>query len=82
MTAALTSRRIAQALSGTLPEVSRAAVSSNRLRRGNVLLVEDNRVNQQVAAGLLARMGLSVAIASNGRQALEFIAAGEFDIWC
>ena len=76
---ALTSRRIAQALSGTLPEVSRAAVSSNRLRRGNVLLVEDNRVNQQVAAGLLARM-ISVAIASNGRQALEFIAAGEFDL--
>jgi two-component system sensor histidine kinase/response regulator len=39
--------------------------------RLNILLVEDNRVNQAVAIRLLARRGHEVAIAGNGRAALE-----------
>ena len=36
-----------------------------------VLLVEDNAINQQVALELLATVGVSVAIANNGREAVE-----------
>ncbi|MCU7834439.1 MAG: response regulator [gamma proteobacterium symbiont of Taylorina sp.] len=36
-----------------------------------ILLVEDNKVNQLVAKGILADMGLSIEIAANGLEALE-----------
>ncbi len=36
-----------------------------------VLLVEDNKVNQQVASGLLRKRGLTVTLANNGREALD-----------
>ncbi|MCP4112041.1 MAG: AAA family ATPase [Desulfobacteraceae bacterium] len=45
-----------------------------------VLLVEDNRMNQRVAAGILNRYGCSVDIAENGRHALEYICEKEYDI--
>ena len=45
-----------------------------------VLLVEDNRVNQQVALGMLARIGCAVETAANGREALERLAAASFDV--
>lgn len=37
----------------------------------SILLVEDNRVNQQVAIGILKRIGYQVDIAINGLEALE-----------
>jgi PAS domain S-box-containing protein len=37
----------------------------------SILLVEDNPVNQKVAAAMLKRRGHRVAVASNGREALE-----------
>jgi len=36
-----------------------------------VLLAEDNKVNQQVAQGILKRRGIQVTLVDNGRQALE-----------
>jgi len=36
-----------------------------------VLLVEDNPINQAVASAMLQKMGLSVELAENGREALE-----------
>lgn len=36
-----------------------------------VLLVEDNRVNQMVARSKLAKLGITVTLAQNGREALE-----------
>ncbi len=38
-----------------------------------ILLVEDNRVNQMVASGLLQNLGLSADIANNGQEALEML---------
>jgi len=37
------------------------------------LLVEDNRVNQQVASGLLEHINLTVTIAQHGQQALDIL---------
>jgi len=46
----------------------------------NVLLVEDNPVNQQVASEILGRMGISVSIAENGLEAISAVDAGRFDV--
>jgi len=40
-----------------------------------VLLAEDNKVNQQVAQGILKRRGIQVTLVDNGRQALEALEA-------
>jgi CheY-like chemotaxis protein len=45
-----------------------------------ILLAEDNVVNQKVASSLLKKAGHSVEIAGNGREALDLISAGEFDV--
>jgi CheY-like chemotaxis protein len=45
-----------------------------------VLIVEDNLINQRVAARLLEKEGHSVVIAENGRVALERLGDAEFDL--
>ena len=43
------------------------------LARIRVLLVEDNVINQKVAARLLEKLGCRVDVAANGREALEMV---------
>jgi PAS domain S-box-containing protein len=45
-----------------------------------VLLVEDNRVNQVIAAKILQSLGCTAEIASDGRQAVEMALAGPYDV--
>jgi PAS domain S-box-containing protein len=45
-----------------------------------VLLAEDNAVNQKLASRLLERRGHTVAVATNGRQALEMLDTQGFDL--
>jgi CheY-like chemotaxis protein len=45
-----------------------------------ILLAEDNPVNQMLATRLLEKHGHRVALARNGREALEQIAAQAFDV--
>ncbi|MDA8409670.1 MAG: PAS domain S-box protein [Treponema sp.] len=45
-----------------------------------ILLVEDNALNQEVAAGLLAEAGLHVDAADDGRIALDMIAKEHYDL--
>jgi PAS domain S-box-containing protein len=45
-----------------------------------ILLAEDNAINRVVAGELLKRHGHAVAVAGNGREALEALARGTFDL--
>ena len=53
------------------------APSTARVR---VLLVEDNAVNQMVAASLLERRGFDVVVASNGREGVDAFQRERFDL--
>ncbi|WMC12310.1 response regulator [Oceanimonas pelagia] len=50
-----------------------------RLCGRQVLLAEDNRLNQQLIIEYLARVGVSVILADNGRQAVELVSRQAFD---
>ncbi len=54
--------------------------SDNRRFKGDVLLVEDNRINQLVAREILKQFGLSVQVASSGREALDMLSERKFDL--
>jgi CheY-like chemotaxis protein len=46
----------------------------------NVLLAEDNTVNQKLAVRLLEKRGHKVTVAGNGKEAVEAVARGSFDV--
>ncbi len=46
----------------------------------NVLLVEDNHVNRQVAATMLTRLGLTVSLAADGQEAVEYLTKHQVDL--
>ena len=51
-----------------------------KIRGARVLLAEDNEINQQVAEEILEQAGLVVRIANNGKEAVEMVKAGNFDV--
>ncbi len=61
---------------------SKANTSFNALDLSSfhILLVEDNKVNQFLAQKLLTKMGFTVVIANNGKEALEKLNSQDFDI--
>lgn len=56
--------------------------SLRELRRGNarILLVEDNLTNQEVAKGILRRLGWNADVASDGKQAVEILEKNPYDL--
>ena len=47
---------------------------------GSILVVDDNGINRDLLSRYLERQGHAVQVAPNGRQALEMIATGAFDL--
>jgi CheY-like chemotaxis protein len=47
-------------------------------RRGRILVAEDNPVNQRVATLLLNKLGYSIDIVTNGREALAAVEAHDY----
>jgi PAS domain S-box-containing protein len=62
-------------------EIPASPAADHQLSDGiRVLLVEDNLVNQKVAAALLKKLGCQLEIAGNGAEALNQLAARHFDV--
>ncbi|MGD9137768.1 MAG: response regulator [Desulfobacterales bacterium] len=75
-----------QAFGEAVPEISRAAQRHQKeaemlqhLQGAHVLLVEDNEINQQVAREILEGVGLNVAIATNGQEAVNAVKENSYD---
>ena len=58
----------------------RSALGRKPRQRLHLLLAEDNEVNQAFATSLLEKWGHTVVIARNGREALDVLAAEQFDL--
>jgi signal transduction histidine kinase/CheY-like chemotaxis protein len=71
-------RRILQPQAAT-PDGARPDTPSPQ-RRGRVLLVEDNPVNQLVAKGMLSKLGCEVVTAAHGAEALDQLELSDFDM--
>ncbi len=46
----------------------------------HILVVDDNNINQKVAAGLLKKLGYQTSFASNGKEAVELLSKERFDL--
>lgn len=73
-----TLRRILQPEINVLNDARLEALTPQR--RGRVLLVEDNPVNQLVAKGMLGKLGCEVIVAAHGGEALDQLEHSEFDL--
>jgi len=73
-----TLRRVLQPDTTTINDARLDALTPQR--RGRVLLVEDNPVNQLVAKGMLGKLGCEVIVAAHGAEALDQLELGEFDL--
>jgi two-component system, sensor histidine kinase and response regulator len=67
---------------GAIPLITRFSLQDAHEASASlsVLVVEDNLVNQRLATRLLEKRGHRTAIAASGRQALEALEAGAFDL--
>ncbi len=54
--------------------------SNTTIQNHNLLIVEDDIVNQQVIVGMLEKIGYSVDIASDGKEALEYCTGKAYDM--
>jgi PAS domain S-box-containing protein len=55
-------------------------ITSFSERRRRILLAEDQLVNQKVAVHMLKRLGHTVRVAPDGKQAIAALESGEFDL--
>ena len=63
------------AAQGQNPTAPKAIAQPKRLQGLRILVVEDNKINQMVAKGLLAQEGATVTLADNGQLGVAAVAA-------
>jgi PAS domain S-box-containing protein len=66
--------------SGYKEVITRHTLADRKISGIHILLVEDNPVNQKVAAAILSKAGYRVDIAANGKIALEMLAKKQYQI--
>ncbi|MFN7935004.1 MAG: PAS domain S-box protein [Bryobacteraceae bacterium] len=71
---------IARILALPLPKVQTQSPDQRPYLGTRVLVVEDNAINQRVAAALLRKLGIQVDLAGNGREGLDMVARFPFDL--
>ncbi len=62
------------------PQIGPGSRTAEGAERGRVLVAEDNAINRLVAVGLLQSLGYAVETAEDGRQAVEAVRQGHFDL--
>ena len=77
---------IAQAFGEQVPDTSQIAQKRDQeaealedMRGADILLVEDNEINQQVAKEILEGAGLIVTLATNGQEAVDAVKGNDYD---
>ena len=77
---------IMQAFDEAVPETSRVARRQEKeaealkhIQGAQVLLVEDNEINQQVAKEILEGAGLNITLATNGQEAVNAVKENSYD---
>jgi PAS domain S-box-containing protein len=78
---------IVQAFGEAVPEIPRVVKRHEQksdtlehIRGANVLLVEDNEINQQVAKEILEGAGLIVALAADGQKGVNAVKENNYDV--
>ncbi|TCJ18507.1 PAS domain S-box protein [Parasulfuritortus cantonensis] len=62
------------------PRQDAEAILMRDYRNARILLAEDEPANQEVVAGLLGQLGMTVEIARDGAEAVEMARSGRFDL--
>jgi signal transduction histidine kinase/CheY-like chemotaxis protein/HPt (histidine-containing phosphotransfer) domain-containing protein len=70
----------AAALRETVSQASRESLPTLGRLKGRILLAEDNIINQEVALGILRKLGLSADVAANGREAIDVLSTIPYDL--
>jgi len=62
------------------PIITRHIVDENRRRAGQILLVEDNKINQEIALEIIQSAGFAAEVAENGAEAIGLLRKKHFDL--
>lgn len=65
---------------GDSDDLAKAGKSLAEIRGAQILVVEDNSINQQVATEFLEQLGMRVEVAGNGREGAAMACTGRYDL--